>query len=719
MNRNASRIDWRFRCCIVSCVVCVICLIGATTALASGTTAPEDVRSEIQQLEAMLNGSSPPPNLLEERQTGLLDRLRMFVAVNFRKGDLQKYGECYSAARSLTSEATTLLSAARRFLDAGDADTAAKYVARCRECMNRSRTYDQAAMEAWVGHLTDLSDTLYGAAKVSVDVAKLSGKTLKLLPGGAVVGQVFDKGALALDFWVDWTYKDADTAYRGLATSAVDSAFDEMYAQVLVSQGLLQDFSPVLSPEDAVDFSRSTLSMLGLNIPGLEAFWETEPDLSCSDMCKLVRILTAGQTEGEAQKTIAELQAKTGLQESDIARLRDALAQAKCGKTAAGGESSASTVSGKTAGATGAKASNAVATDGQSTDKTRESSSDHSGGSPITFKDAGFERAIRQALGRSSGDILDTDLKRIHDLRIYGAYACANPSSEENVDLSAFNASGNGYRDRNGVWHKEKGDVRSLDDLRFLPNLSQLEVCYQNQLDIGGLAYCPRLYVVYLQGDEITELSPLSSLTNLITFRVANQDKPIGDLSPLKGLSKLTSLTMAHCCLHDVSALSGLKRLKHLYLYGNSIVDVGALSGLSAVQDLDLSMNSISDASSLRGLSSIHNLHLGQNRIADITPVAGLTNLTELGLYGNPIADLGPVSALAKLEILYLGSTGISDLTPLRGLKQLKYLDLRDNRVFDVSPLKDLTGLETLDLSGNSIADYSPLARLVDTEVIK
>ena len=107
--------------------------------------------------------------------------------------------------------------------------------------------------------------------------------------------------------------------------------------------------------------------------------------------------------------------------------------------------------------------------------------------------------------------------------------------------------------------------------------------------------------------------------------------------------------------ISNLSPLSGLTNLERLDLGDNSISDVSALasalSGLTSLEWLDLSSNSISDVSALSGLTSLETLWLGSNSISDITPLSGLTSLKTLWFSFNSISDVSALSGLTSLEM--------------------------------------------------------------------
>jgi internalin A len=123
----------------------------------------------------------------------------------------------------------------------------------------------------------------------------------------------------------------------------------------------------------------------------------------------------------------------------------------------------------------------------------------------------------------------------------------------------------------------------------------------------------------------------LSTSTPLILILT---NKQITDLRPLSTLTNLTGLDLGNNQITDLRPLSSLTNLTELYLYNNQITNLKPLSSLT----------------------NLTYLHLYNNQITDLRPLSPLTNLTGLWLEDNQIADLRPLSDLTKLAELYLSN---------------------------------------------------------------
>ncbi len=315
---------------------------------------------------------------------------------------------------------------------------------------------------------------------------------------------------------------------------------------------------------------------------------------------------------------------------------------------------------------------------------------------PVPFPDPGLEAAVREAIGKPSGDIYNTDL----------------------VGLTVLLASSRGIAELSGIEHcvdltdlwlqyNQIGDISALSGLTNLGALS-LE---DNQIsDIGALSGLNALRGLYLNNNEINDLSALSPITELRWLDLS--DNQISHLNPLSGLTNLTYLWLDGHQISDLSPLSRLTGLGILGLELNQISDISPLSGLTGLDYLWLDGNQISDIDAPLGLTGLRSLGLSDNQIANISGLSGLTNLTHLYLNGNQLSDLTPLSGSTYLDYLQLGGNEISDISALSGLTNLRFLFLSGNQVSDISPISGLAGVNRLELNENQISDITPLSGL-------
>ena len=293
------------------------------------------------------------------------------------------------------------------------------------------------------------------------------------------------------------------------------------------------------------------------------------------------------------------------------------------------------------------------------------------------FGDAALRRAVESRLGKESG---------------------APITAEEMATLRGLNAADRG--------------VRNLDGLELAVNLESLNARYNEITDLSPLSSMTRLRSLYLLGNGVDDIGPLVGLVNLEHLELWRNR--IADVAALSSLAELRHLWLSDNAVEDIGPLAELVNLETLTLYGNRIADISALSAMAQLRDLNLSDNVLGDIRPLAELVDIEDLSLSSNSIADVSPLAGLVNLERLTLYGNRISDVSPLSAMTKLRRLYLSDNLVGNIEALAGLVGLETLSLYENQITDVSALSAMTELRGLTLDSNAVDDIGALAGLVN-----
>jgi Leucine-rich repeat (LRR) protein len=166
--------------------------------------------------------------------------------------------------------------------------------------------------------------------------------------------------------------------------------------------------------------------------------------------------------------------------------------------------------------------------------------------------------------------------------------------------------------------------------------------------DLSGLEKCKKLTFVYLTG-PVADLSPLKNLANLQTLTV--KGGKVRDLTPLAGLTKLEYLDLSNNEISDVAPLANLKTLTTLTLSNNRIADLTALQGLTALQNLHVDGNQIANLKPLGSLKALVTLDASKNKVSDVSPLNGLTAWRYLHLDQNQISDLASVIAMTQATV--------------------------------------------------------------------
>jgi len=389
-------------------------------------------------------------------------------------------------------------------------------------------------------------------------------------------------------------------------------------------------------------------------------------------------------------------------------------------------------------------------------------------GQEVTIPDPGLEAALRAALEKPTGPLLDTELATLTELNAAESEIEDLGGIEFCINLQSAYLYGNQITDLSPLDGLTQLNYLTLDynqisDLSPLAELTQLSSLsfFVNQIsDMSPLAGLTQLYNLNLGGNDISDLSPLAGLTQLSElFLNFNQ---VSDLSPLAGLTQLSDLSLGDNQISDLSPLVANEAIaENTYVnvsgnplsesacteqvpalrqrgaavnIGDTCIETGAVvnipdpaleaairaalgipelplreGGLTSLYYLYASDAGITDLTGIEYCINLQTADLGFNQISDLSPLASLTQLASFELNRNQITDLSPLAALTQLNDLNLDDNQITDLSPLAGLTQLSLLRLGINQISDLSPLAGLTQLSTLDLNNNQIWDLSPL----------
>ena len=165
--------------------------------------------------------------------------------------------------------------------------------------------------------------------------------------------------------------------------------------------------------------------------------------------------------------------------------------------------------------------------------------------------------------------------------------------------------------------------------------------------------------------------------------------------------------------LTDISPLRSLTHLQQVWLDNTEISDLEALSNLKSLQHLSVENTLVADLKPLAHLSQIKSLWLNNTQVYDLTPLIEQENLEQLLINNTPVHNLGPVQHLGKLEVLWLDYTAVSNLEPLSKLQRISSLSASYTSVTDVSPLAKLHQLRTIRLIGTKVSSLRPLILLI------
>ncbi len=242
---------------------------------------------------------------------------------------------------------------------------------------------------------------------------------------------------------------------------------------------------------------------------------------------------------------------------------------------------------------------------------------------PLDFGgNAALESAVREAVGKPTGDVLPADAARVRELELIGMGLTDASPLRAFTGLTTLSLRGN-----------------QISDLRPLSSAAELE-----RLDVSG--------------NLIGSLAPLSGLTSLRYLWL--NDNRVGALAPRSGLTGLEMLDVGRNRGSDLTPIAGLTALRKLWAQDNPITSLAPVSGLSALKLLSVGNAGISDLSPLSGLTGLERLYLYRNQISDVSALQWMTSLKALDLRDNAIADASPLSALTPDTLALTGNPCVS-----------------------------------------------------------
>lgn len=245
------------------------------------------------------------------------------------------------------------------------------------------------------------------------------------------------------------------------------------------------------------------------------------------------------------------------------------------------------------------------------------SEQDFSEAEMVSFQDPGFERMVREAMGKAEEEaIYRLELETITRLNMRFGVAAFT----EEVLPPVM-----GYRQEKPL---------DLSDLTLFPNLSYVSI---TDMDCTGF-------------------------------------------EALHGLPKLRKLTLIDAGVNDCGVLEGLS-LESLSLARNSIADFSVLATMMGLKSLNLYMTGLDSLELLSNLKNLELLVVGDNPISDLEPVKGMTNLRYLSIQNTGVQSLEALRHLERLETLNISELGSISLEPLYGHKNLREIMKQDTEI--------------------------------------
>ncbi|MDO4332178.1 MAG: protein kinase [Eubacteriales bacterium] len=307
-----------------------------------------------------------------------------------------------------------------------------------------------------------------------------------------------------------------------------------------------------------------------------------------------------------------------------------------------------------------------------------------------SFTEPLIEEAVRMQLDKPQGTVTAADLEQIRELHIFGRQIY---DDESEVWLHGSYPWFYDDAVREAGLYRMTGSIRSLEDIRNMPNLD----------------------VLCLYQQQITDLSPLKD-TEISCLGLGYN--PITGLDALADNSAVRSLLIPGVSLADPESLGALSSLEELNISNTNIVSLSFLDD-SPIEKLNLFQVSPDDYRELKNAPSLTCLYLDHMDQTVMEQLYGLA-LTDLTFYYSSDFALSDIQGLTQLEQLtFFGDQGPLCIKEQEiSLPALRQLTLSYTTIENFHFLSTLSGLTSLNIYHADCKSYEGLDALPALETI-
>ncbi len=126
-----------------------------------------------------------------------------------------------------------------------------------------------------------------------------------------------------------------------------------------------------------------------------------------------------------------------------------------------------------------------------------------------------------------------------------------------------------GYTFYDAIKLREYGHTEIEYPSFYLEDIEEFELSSSDINDLDGIQFCIHAITIDLSNNRISDLSPLTGLTNLEELNLS--DNQIGLIDDLSNLIGLKSVILSNNFIEDISPLFELEKLEYVDLTGNNI----------------------------------------------------------------------------------------------------------------------------------------------------
>ncbi len=126
-----------------------------------------------------------------------------------------------------------------------------------------------------------------------------------------------------------------------------------------------------------------------------------------------------------------------------------------------------------------------------------------------------------------------------------------------------------GYTFYDAIKLREYGHTEVEYPSFYLEDIEEFELSSSDINDLDGVQFCIHARTIDLSNNRISDLSPLTGLTNLEELNLS--DNQIGFIDDLSNLIGLKSVILSNNFIEDISPLFELEKLEYVDITGNNI----------------------------------------------------------------------------------------------------------------------------------------------------
>jgi internalin A len=191
-----------------------------------------------------------------------------------------------------------------------------------------------------------------------------------------------------------------------------------------------------------------------------------------------------------------------------------------------------------------------------------------SAGNEVTFADTALEAEVRRKLGKDAGALTKADLKQVKSINLTSA-----PVNE--LDPCVFPLLTN-VKDV----YLGQGELEDLSPLASLTSMLTLRASINKVSDVHPLAKLTQMDRLDLGRTLVSDITPIGNMAGLTELQL--DDTQVSDLAPLRACTKLEKLSIKRTPVKDLSPLREMKKLRFLYVEGSAVTSTTVLDPLLA-----------------------------------------------------------------------------------------------------------------------------------------